>query len=828
MACLQATVEVGISLMSFHNVDLNQQGLYRLSVSVAKGADRLRAIAQEARMQEAKEASNSKKKLGVKDSRQGLGAHADAPLEDRATPYACFETDLDLSHVEGRKVLDSLRRHTPASISGVNDVYYSKGFLVRYVDEKRNINDGVHFRFDLNAIRDRDVSLRLCICLERACPPVTEDEGPPEYSILSARTVQLNRVGEGLHEYIPIIYDDFYNSGFALLETTVHTCVTGIRYEPDTSGLRLAQYLLRGREEKDLDEALDAPFAQDLETMRRTCIFLLRSSHVSLAACIDLLIRKLDPEDKDAIGDGELCLKPLTEIELAPNLLEGDQSAHSVEKFATAFSNELETWSSALLLAWHSFLHSLQACSGKVRRDLKSAWLDKATEKVGESVIRERFDASTIKGPTDANVCRKRDEVAAKIRQCAIEIRNFQREKVEDYEMFEDDSSFPILFEQRYDTKLSTRSLVAPAANAMPPQPPMSTLSSSSSSSLVSTSGVPGEPLRKPSFASSISTPSPNLQLQQPNGEATQNVDPPSPCTPPKLKRNGGVKFADVRDVVVLVHGYMGSSWDLRPFRNYLLLIEPDVISYLSKANEEDTDTDIEVLGFRLANEVHSFLKRTFGGEDFKLGRLSFVCHSIGSVILRSALTRKEMAEFLPNLHSLLSMSSPHLGSRAMKSTLVKYGLWAMRHWRKASALGQLSMADVEYGKTIRDTLVFRLSEAEESLRHFDHIVLISSHQDHYVPYHSTRVEYLAPSSAVTKSDISLAKDMTDNLLKGVDPSKIVRLDISFQFDNLRTNRMDKFIGRAAHIKILDSPALSLTLLLHFKELFEPTFRRSE
>jgi hypothetical protein len=42
--------------------------------------------------------------------------------------------------------------------------------------------------------------------------------------------------------------------------------------------------------------------------------------------------------------------------------------------------------------------------------------------------------------------------------------------------------------------------------------------------------------------------------------------------------------------------------------------------------------------------------------------RLSFVGHSIGNLIIRSALTHPAMAPFLDRLHTFLSISGPHLG----------------------------------------------------------------------------------------------------------------------------------------------------------------------
>lgn len=43
--------------------------------------------------------------------------------------------------------------------------------------------------------------------------------------------------------------------------------------------------------------------------------------------------------------------------------------------------------------------------------------------------------------------------------------------------------------------------------------------------------------------------------------------------------------------------------------------------------------------------------------------RVSFVGHSLGNIIIRSALTKKKLEFLLPKLHTFLSLSGPHLGT---------------------------------------------------------------------------------------------------------------------------------------------------------------------
>lgn len=62
----------------------------------------------------------------------------------------------------------------------------------------------------------------------------------------------------------------------------------------------------------------------------------------------------------------------------------------------------------------------------------------------------------------------------------------------------------------------------------------------------------------------------------------------------------------------------------------------PNDLFLCSAANEDDTEGNIEDMGKRLASEVRKFLREFC--PDNELGRLSFVCHSLGGLIGRSCL----------------------------------------------------------------------------------------------------------------------------------------------------------------------------------------------
>ncbi|XP_014630037.1 uncharacterized protein [Glycine max] len=134
-----------------------------------------------------------------------------------------------------------------------------------------------------------------------------------------------------------------------------------------------------------------------------------------------------------------------------------------------------------------------------------------------------------------------------------------------------------------------------------------------------------------------------------------------------------GKKFATqsnarVLKIVVFVHGFQGHHLDLRLVRNQWLLIDPKVEFLMSEANEDKTFGDFREMGHRLAKEVIAFLKSKMdkASRYGSLGdiRLSFVGHSIGNLIIRTAIADSIMEPFLCHLHTYVSVSGPHLGRR--------------------------------------------------------------------------------------------------------------------------------------------------------------------
>ena len=127
-------------------------------------------------------------------------------------------------------------------------------------------------------------------------------------------------------------------------------------------------------------------------------------------------------------------------------------------------------------------------------------------------------------------------------------------------------------------------------------------------------------------------------------------------------------------------------------------------------------------MGHRLAQEVHNFIRESCPGKN--LGRLTFIGHSLGGLIIRAALPYLE--KFKEKMHGYLSLCSPHLGYMYKSSKLFNAGMWVLKKWRKSHCLTQLSMTDE---KDLEKTFLFELSK-KEGLGWFQSIIFVSSFQD--------------------------------------------------------------------------------------------------
>ncbi|GAU21154.1 hypothetical protein TSUD_10710 [Trifolium subterraneum] len=267
-----------------------------------------------------------------------------------------------------------------------------------------------------------------------------------------------------------------------------------------------------------------------------------------------------------------------------------------------------------------------------------------------------------------------------------------------------------------------------------------------------------------------------------------------------------------------------GHHLDLRLIRNQWLLIDPKVEVLMSQANEDKTSGDFREMGQRLAQEVISFVKKKMDKAS-KYGnlediRLSFVGHSIGNLIIRTAIAESTMEPFLRYLHTYVSLSGPHLGYLYSSNSLFNSGLWLFKKLKGTQCIHQLTFTD---DPDIQKTFLYKLCK-QKTLDHFRHIILLSSPQDGYVPYHSARIESCQAASRDNSKKSRVFLEMLNDCLDQIraNPSErrvFMRCDVNFDATAYGKN-LDSLIGRAAHIEFLESDIFARFIMWSFPELF--------
>uniref|UniRef100_A0A3Q2XVY7 Family with sequence similarity 135 member B n=1 Tax=Hippocampus comes TaxID=109280 RepID=A0A3Q2XVY7_HIPCM len=256
-------------------------------------------------------------------------------------------------------------------------------------------------------------------------------------------------------------------------------------------------------------------------------------------------------------------------------------------------------------------------------------------------------------------------------------------------------------------------------------------------------------------------------------------------------------EFDDGIHLVVCVHGLDGNSADLRLVKTFIELGLPGsrLDFLMSERNQADTFADFDTMTDRLLDEIIQHIQL----YNLTIGRISFIGHSLGNVIIRSVLTRPRFRCYLPRLHTFLSLSGPHLGTLYNNSALVSTGLWLMQKLKKSGSLLQLTFRD---NTDPRKTFLYLLSQ-KPGLQFFKNVVLVASPQDRYVPFHSARIE-MCKTALKDKTTGPVYTEMINNLLQPLVEAKDCRLIRQNVFHAL-PNTANTLIGRAAHIAVLDS-----------------------
>lgn len=142
----------------------------------------------------------------------------------------------------------------------------------------------------------------------------------------------------------------------------------------------------------------------------------------------------------------------------------------------------------------------------------------------------------------------------------------------------------------------------------------------------------------------------------------------------------------------------------MRLLKDMINVYLPNVQILCSRINETSTEGDVQTMGQYLASEVQNYIDMYTNFD--RLQRLSFIGHSLGGIIIRSAIPF--MQRYHGKFHSFITLGTPHIGYRFHSSKLVDAGMWVLKKWKKSLALKQLAMTD---DNDPRNTYLYHLSQ---------------------------------------------------------------------------------------------------------------------
>ncbi|XP_021858514.1 uncharacterized protein [Spinacia oleracea] len=765
-AMLDTFHEVAIYLHRFHNLDLFQQGWYQIKISV-KWED-------------------------------GDGTYVGIP--SRVVQYEAPGMGSDDSYGVWR-------------IDDADNSFSTQPFKIRYA--RQDVPLSVMIAFNLS-LSNREVPAKsgAIIKFELIYSPLLEKGSELQASLsTSAAAVHEFRIPPkallGLHSYCPVLFDAFHS---VLVDVSIHISLLKTVAQSNQKKVPRASFNIENTDGKFPDKS-----TKDLGKVVKEVLLV-----KSLLTARDILLEEAQKLGKatDQSIDFTEFIAQMDDTKLFDSLSQADVSstASDAKKLEVANSQRssekaglfldfrsngaLQSLSRDSLLyiahtignqihhLWNTFLNFHRANKTKVTEYLRESWAnDRRTEwsiwmvhskvEMPHHFISSRSDDISSHHGLRGKVAVLRKlgvdpaqtaATRAELHRRSIAQMRINSRSIQDLHMFGDPSSVPVVIVERV--------INAPRR-------------SSSSNSYLE-----GTPLTRISdqIVSNISK-----EDQQKNGRSLK--------------------------IVVFVHGFQGHHLDLRLVRNQWLLIDPKIEFLMSEANEDKTSGDFREMGNRLAKEVACFVNK----KKDKVARtgvcsrikLSFVGHSIGNVIIRAALADSKMKSCLKYLHTYVSVSGPHLGYLYSSNSLFNSGLWLLKKLKSTQCIHQLTLTD---DPDLQNTFFFELCQ-QKTLEHFKNIILLSSPQDGYVPYHSARIELCPASSSDFSKRGQVFVEMLNNCLDQIrSPSMehrvFMRCDVNFNMSSHGKN-LNTFIGRAAHIEFLETDIFAKLIMWSFPDFFQ-------
>lgn len=762
---LKGIIEVALHLESFRNVDLFHQGLYYLRFSVYSG--------------------------------KGL-------TRSNAYPYMIVT-----SHVAKAKKSQKQDPHhvVAACKDEQSQTINTSAFLIRYCEEEVELNEISCFRIEIDDRHEMakghiriDTELMFSeldgeVTVEKAYEMAAQNL--LDFKCVTKCTLLVNQCSSGVHEFYPLIFSENY---FSIVNLMVHVALLDFRYRvaPLNSignkpwkGKQIcnsfAEYLFRDSKGK----AKTFVGAEETDKVYREYMGKMLSSFEKLKSTFTLIASKcLTSKEKSAFS--HLCSLPrlafpglcaplkknyidslndsglvcIEENEERPELslssisgLEDEQgvsyrfservASHDPSKIANLLLSDLNLMAGSLFQLWHRLLELVKLVPRPLNTLLQDSYQEKLKEQLGESIMRQVHRTKDFSIAHEENIGELHEILSQ---------------------------------QKRADKKYSQRTLLPIEVDAL----------------------VPTIDLRPILFE--------DICIREKNS-ILNSVQPVSSSTDESLENDSSISYRLSKiykgvHLMVLVHGFQGNHFDMRLMKNNIALVHPEALFLCSNSNEESTEGDIGEMGVRLAQEVINFI--TEWCPNRSLGRLSFIGHSMGGLIIRAALPYLE--NYSSKMHMYISFSSPHLGYMYNSSKIIDAGMWFLKKWKNSICLQQLSMSETP---DLRKSFLFELS-LKKGLGWFKYISLVSSYQDQYAPYDSARIE-LSVKTGNEPERAEIYEEMARNLLSGVNVEALYRLDTHFKIPE---KSLDTLIGRAAHIQFLENQILMKMIIYRYPDLF--------
>ena len=256
--------------------------------------------------------------------------------------------------------------------------------------------------------------------------------------------------------------------------------------------------------------------------------------------------------------------------------------------------------------------------------------------------------------------------------------------------------------------------------------------------------------------------------------------------------------------LIILVHGYQGSDFDLRLYKNYISKLFPHSIFLLSNSNKENKEASILKMGENLAKEVITYINKK--SKLFNISKISFIGHSLGGCVIRASL--KHLKSYKNKFQTFISLSSPHLGCQINTSFLVGVGMGLLKLVKDSTVLKELDLTDK---KNYKDCVLFKLSQCK-GFGWFKNFVFVCSRQDTFVNFESARIQIT--KDVLDKGEKSrIYEEMTKNIFESIKGDKVIRLSIDVRS---KKKSFAWMLGQAPHLELLESHKIIKTILYQY------------